>query len=442
MISNIASSLGFGSGIDVAKLVSDLAAASRVPKIARLDTRAATVQASISAVARLKSGIDAFASSLAALVADGSLQAQPTVSDASILTAKAISGTRLGPISSQVEVLALARGQTLTADPVAAATDPVGEGTLRLTIGGATHAIAMTAANDSLTGLASAINATTGGVRASIVGDGGGARLIVRGPTGAANAFTLERIDGAASLDRFTTAQMTVAQAASDASVRVDGVLLSRSGNTVDDIIPGVSLTLRAARPGTEVALGGERPGVALKTALSDFATAYNDVRASLAETDTAMRGDVNLRALARSLAAVVSQPVTSGAGVNSLSGIGVATNRDGTIRFDAAKFDAAYTADPDAVEAIFGSKPGIAGAMSALSSAYAAADGRLAGLATRLTSEAQIVVKDRERVEAREAAYKARLEIQFGGVDARIGALKATQSYLDQQIKLWTASQ
>jgi flagellar hook-associated protein 2 len=43
--------------------------------------------------------------------------------------------------------------------------------------------------------------------------------------------------------------------------------------------------------------------------------------------------------------------------------------------------------------------------------------------------------------MEAREAAYKARIEKQFAGVDSSIGALKATQSYLDQQIKLWTAS-
>jgi flagellar hook-associated protein 2 len=40
-----------------------------------------------------------------------------------------------------------------------------------------------------------------------------------------------------------------------------------------------------------------------------------------------------------------------------------------------------------------------------------------------------------------REDAYRARLEKQFSGMDARIGALKATQSYLEQQIKLWNQS-
>jgi flagellar hook-associated protein 2 len=43
--------------------------------------------------------------------------------------------------------------------------------------------------------------------------------------------------------------------------------------------------------------------------------------------------------------------------------------------------------------------------------------------------------------MEAREAAYAARLTQQYGSLDARVGALRATQTYLDQQIKLWTRS-
>jgi flagellar hook-associated protein 2 len=50
-------------------------------------------------------------------------------------------------------------------------------------------------------------------------------------------------------------------------------------------------------------------------------------------------------------------------------------------------------------------------------------------------------VEQDRTVMEAREAAYKARLEKQFGGLDAKVGAAKATQSYLKQQIDLWTKS-
>ena len=44
-----------------------------------------------------------------------------------------------------------------------------------------------------------------------------------------------------------------------------------------------------------------------------------------------------------------------------------------------------------------------------------------------------------RAKMEAHETAYKNRLKRQFGGMDSRIAALKATQSYLTQQITLWS---
>jgi flagellar hook-associated protein 2 len=64
-----------------------------------------------------------------------------------------------------------------------------------------------------------------------------------------------------------------------------------------------------------------------------------------------------------------------------------------------------------------------------------------LSSLKARLDKESANLVKDRERMETREAAYAARLTLQYGSLDAKVGALKATQSYLDQQIKLWTQS-
>jgi flagellar hook-associated protein 2 len=71
------------------------------------------------------------------------------------------------------------------------ASNPVGIGNLTLTVGGTTHAITIDATNNSLTGLADAINASGSGVRASIVADQGQVRLVLKGETGAAKAFAL-----------------------------------------------------------------------------------------------------------------------------------------------------------------------------------------------------------------------------------------------------------
>ena len=43
------------------------------------------------------------------------------------------------------------------------------------------------------------------------------------------------------------------------------------------------------------------------------------------------------------------------------------------------------------------------------------------------------------EKIETRENAYYKRLEKQYGALDAKLAAFKATQTYLEQQIKLWT---
>jgi flagellar hook-associated protein 2 len=41
--------------------------------------------------------------------------------------------------------------------------------------------------------------------------------------------------------------------------------------------------------------------------------------------------------------------------------------------------------------------------------------------------------------MEAREGAFKTRLEKQYASLEARLSAFKATQAYLEQQISLWS---
>ena len=76
MVTSIANSLGFGSGIDTAALVADLAAASRAPKAARLDALSRANQAKVSTLAQARSDLDSFANSLEALASGGTLRSQ------------------------------------------------------------------------------------------------------------------------------------------------------------------------------------------------------------------------------------------------------------------------------------------------------------------------------------------------------------------------------
>jgi flagellar hook-associated protein 2 len=449
MVSSVAYSLGYGSGIDVAKLVTDLAAASRDPKVALFDTRTKAVQSSISAVAQARSDLEGFSTSLANLVAGGTLQSQPNVSDTSILDAKARVGTNMSNFSGEIEVTQLARGQNLASGFVAAATDPVGQGTLTLTVGSTPYSIVIDSGNDSLTGLAAAINGAKSGVTASVVTDTAGARLVLKGPAGTPSSFTLSSSDPG--LTNFTfPGSMTQIQSALNAEFKVDGLSYSRPSNSIDDVVPGVTVTLKKVAVGSPVSVGVTRASDTLKTTIADFVSVFNELKGHIADARTATHGDNAMRTLDRQISQLVSQAVTSGAPA-SLSSIGVKTNRDGTISFDEGAFNTAYAANPDAVEAIFSplrdgthnatTDPGIGGALAALKTAATATNGALTSLSSRLTKEASALADDRARMEARETAYKARLDKQFGGVDSSVGALKATQSYLDQQIKVWTAS-
>lgn len=442
---SIINSLGYGSGIDTQALIADLAAASRAPKAKLYDARATANQARISAVAQARASLDEFATSLAALASGGTLQSQPTTSDATIVTAVAVPGARLENFSADIRVTRLARGQVSHSAIVASASTTIAQGTLTLSVNGTSYPVVVDASNNTLGGLAAAFNATNSGVRASLVGDTGGVRLVLKGETGAAKAFTITGNPAA-----FNSTNLTRVQTSLDAQLNVDGLNLVRASNTVSDIIAGVTLTLVKAATSTTITLGAKRPADTLKSTLGDFVSVYNQLRTDISAARSATGGDAALRGIERQLGAILGQPVTSRGGIDTLAEIGISTNGDGTIALDAAKFDAAFAANPDAVEAIFAptrdatrtatTDPGIAGALTALRDAAARSGGPLEGLKARLSTEASGIAKDRERMETREAAYKDRLTRQYAGLDARLSAFKATQSYLEQQVKLWSS--
>lgn len=450
MVSSIANSLGFGSGIDTQQLVKDLAAASREPKVERVTTLAKQNNAKISALAQAKSDLDGFADSLGQMVSDGTLRSTPTVSDESILGATARAGMTADSFSATVEVTQLARAQTVYSAIVADKAAAIGQGTMTLTIGGVAKTITIGATNDSLDGLANAINASGAGVTASIVADDGGYRMIVKGPTGEANAFTLETATPALTGFAYGTGGgMTLGQSAANANFTIDGVAFSRASNIVDDVVPGMSLTLKKAASGQPVDIGASRPLDLIKQTVGDFVSVYNQLKNSLKTASGQAGAATGLRELERELQALVGKVLTSHGSINKLTDIGISTTRDGLLSLDSAKLEKALATDAGAVEALFNprrdathtetSDPGIAFALDAIRDKAIATDGAIDRVSKSLDARKESLADALEKIEEREDAYAARLEKQFGGLDAKLAAFKATQSYLEQQIEMWT---
>lgn len=450
MVSSIANSLGFGSGLDVKQLVTDLSNASRDPKIKRMTELTQANQTRISALGQARSNLEGFADSLGQMVADGTLRSTPTVSDESVLGATSRAGLSADSFAATVVVNQLARAQTNYSGIVASRTAAIGAGTMTLTVGGVAKTITIGATNNSLEGLANAINASGAGVTASIIADEGGHRLIVKGPTGEVGAFTLTADAGAdPGLTAFSTSGgMTVGQTATNAEFTIDGVAFSRANNIVDDVIPGMSLTLKKAAPGQGVDIGASRPLDMIKQTVGDFVSVYNQLKKSLVAASSMAGATTSLRELERELSNLVNKVLSSHGSINKLSDIGISSTRDGLLSVDNAKLDKVLASDAGAVEALFNprrdathtelSDPGIAFALDAIRDKAVGANGAIDRASKSLDAKKENLSDQLEKIEERESAYKARLEKQYGALEAKLAAFKATQSYLEQQIKLW----
>ena len=453
MVTSIINSLGFGSGIDTKQLVTDLAAASREPKVARINTLTQQNQTRISALAQARSDLEGFADSLAQMISDGTLRSTPTVSDDSVLSATARAGIHADSFAATVVVSQLARAQSTYSGVVADRTAAIGTGTMTLTVGGVAKTITVDGTNNSLDGLASAINSSGGGVTASIIADQGGHRLILKGPSGAANAFTLAADAGAdPGLSAFAYGAgggMTLGQSAANADFTIDGVAFSRASNTIDDVVPGMSLTLKKAAPGQPVDIGASRPLDMIKQTVGDFVSVYNQLKKSLSSAAGQSGSTTALRELERELSGLIGTVISSHPTINKLTDIGVSTTKDGLLAVDETKLAQVLAADAGAVEAMFNprrdggrteaSDPGIAFVLDSIRDRAIGTDGVIDRVTKSLNSRKETLADQLENIEMREDAYRARLEKQYGSLDAKLAAFKATQTYLEQQIKMWT---
>lgn len=467
---SILTTLGAGSGIDTKALVSQLIAAQFDSKTKALSAKNDTITAQLSALSQIKSSLTTFSSSLATLVAGGTLSTQPVSANSSVVAASLLPLAHLQPLSSDLEVKQLATAQVLSGAAHTASSDPVGTGTLTITLGTGTYDsngtltgfaakagaapvnVTIDAAHNSLDGIASAINAANAGVTATVIRDASGARLSLKGATGAQQAFTIDAAEdaGAPGLSALafntTTQALTVARQAQDSIVALDGVTMTRPTNSLTDVIPGVRLDLVKADLGNPVAITTQRPTSALTQAAQDFVSAYNQVHALFAsDTDPksgVLQGDSGLRAAIQQFGQLTSQPLVANAAAgvpNTLAELGIETERDGTLSLDTTKFNTAMAASPDAVEAIF--TQGLGKALSSLATNLTGTNGVLTSSENVYTAQQKTIAADQDKLQTDSAAMLDRLTQQFAGMDARVSAYKATQSFLDQQIKAWTAN-
>lgn len=468
------SSLNTGSGVDTAALVASLVNAQFATKVAALKAKSDTLTTQISDVTTLKGQISDFAGALEGLVKGGTLVSQPASSNTGVLSVTPLVGAKLNGLSGSITVSQLASAQTaVSATPVADKNAAIGTGQFTLTLGSATYnadgsmasfaagsgtpaTITIDSSNNSLSGIAAAINKAGVGVTASIVTNvDGSAYLSLKGTSGAAQAFTLSATtDDNGTLSAFNVgpgAGMKIASPAQNAKLTLDGVAVERTSNTISDLVQGlqINLTSVSANP---VTLSSTTPTTALTNAVSDFVDTYNQVFAALKAQIDPMTGDLRsdtaAQNLYRTMRGLTTRPLIAGAAPGTtatLADLGIATNRDGSLSLDSAKLTNVITRDPAGVEAIFGyAAIGSDGLNAAMQSIKLNATSTLYGLgasATTYTKAKSDVASQQDDLTTKQQQFSDRLTQQFAAMNSKVAAYKSTQAYLTQQIDMWTKS-
>lgn len=465
MASNPLIAFGSGSGLDSRAIVDSLVSAERSNRSQPVTRRVEALTARISALGQLQSALTGIATSLDTRVRSGELGLQVTSSDGAVAVERLGNGPAAALVNG-ISVNRLAAGQRLNSPVFTSTTDPVGLGTLTIIAGRRTPDgngsfsfaagpqpsvnIIITAQNNSLAGLARAINDSSAGVTASIVASAGSATLVLRGAEGAQNAFIISAAPsgGPPGLERFNhtpgAEAATLGEAARDAELLMDGVAVTRPANRIDDLIPGARLTLR--RENASAVISAARDGSALSGALADFAGTLQAMRqligdfrkpAAGGEAAGPLATDATARRIDQQLLRLVTTPIAEANGLR-LSDLGVNVLRDGTISVNAARLaDLPPTRLGDA-EALLREVAGPARAdrPNRLQSISA----NVGTATTGLSRQRDGATAELARIDQRVEAMRLVLTRQFAAMDNSVGQSRAAAQQLTQLMDMWTA--
>jgi flagellar hook-associated protein 2 len=342
---------GLASGLDTTSIINSLMQVESIPKIL-LENKATSIKAGLDSYASIRTKITAVRTAAEALSsATGWSPLTASSSNSDTVAASAGTGSPGGSVTFSVVSLASAM-QRSSADTFAALDADLAGRTLSLTSGA--HTFDSTAT--TLSGLVDEINADTElGVRATTLQVSPGSyRLVLSAKeTGLENAFT-------AASSGWSNG-FTVTAAATDATLDVGGIVVTRPSNTISDLVAGATFTLKAVSA-TPVTVSVERDTKAISAKVEKLVAALNGAMDEIklrtgydseTRTRSSLTGDPAARSVSQRLTQAVIAEV-AGATLGSVGLSGVELGRDGKFKFDSAKFEAAYLADPAAVQAVF----------------------------------------------------------------------------------------
>lgn len=395
-MASITSTTG-ASGLAIDSIVTGLMTIEQQP-LTQIKTQVSSYNTKLTAYGTLKSGLSTFQAAVDKLATAAKFTAQSAkLSDGSSIAATADGTAANG--SYNISVSQLATSQKLATSAYANSTDIIGTGTLSISFGTYTAAnsgngtpasftanadkqainITIDSTNNTLAGIRDAINAKNASVTASIVNDGSGNRLVITSKdTGAVNSLKIDVTDtdgnstdgtglSALAYDPLGAAgtgkNLTQLVGAQNALLTVDGLAISKSSNTLNDVIQGVTLNLKSITS-TNTTLEIATDTDTIQASVQNFVDAYNKLNTSLRDltkfveggstSNGPLLGDSTTRDIMVKLKSMLARPSTTATTFRTLSDIGVKSGENGVLTLDSAKLTTALNTNLTDVAKLF----------------------------------------------------------------------------------------
>jgi flagellar hook-associated protein 2 len=368
------------SQIDVASIVDNLIYVDAAP-IRRMQSQVTTLQSKISAFQTINTRLSTLETTVSKLLygsTNDPLHAPYSYSDRlsdSIFSKCKVTSSNESAISAtadnanfggtySVNVTKLAGAESWGSGGFAGTASTVGTGSLVIKKADSADDVTLTidASNNTLAGVCRTINEAGAGVTASIINDGSSTNpyrlLVTANESGSDNSFSIDEsgISGQA-------LGMAQKQEATDATFEVNGITISKGSNTITDVIPGVTFTLKDETTSpVRLVVGKDIDGIV--AALGEFVTAYNNVNSyintqfsynSTTSSSGILSGDASLRNIQTNLQSQMIRSVTNRFTDYNMAGqVGLNYNRDGSLSLDTAKLREALSTDFTGVAALF----------------------------------------------------------------------------------------
>jgi flagellar hook-associated protein 2 len=436
---------GLASGLDTSSIIDNLIALESRP-INLLKERQSAVNTQISRIADLRSKLSDLTSAAKSLGTSGAVATTVSSTQTGF---EAITGSGAVAGRHTVKVDALATAAAGRSQGFASATAPVRGGSLALNVQGTAYNLTISD-GATLADVAFQIRQSGAPVSATVVSNGTQYFLsVMNNETGypitgvPADALSMtETVTGVLGQSLSDGINPLVVQDAANASLTVDGLAMTRKTNSVSDVIPGVTLNLKAINTTAEtLVVSNNVEGT--KTNLTKFVDAYNAIlklvqgnlaTSAGADRSTNLSGDPTVRSLQGNLQRLMTTVVGTG-NIRSLADVGIKSGRDGSLTLDSATLTKAMGADANAVNALFSTATtGLAAVTESTINRYGNfVDGLLTSRSKGLQSTVKKMDEQIAAMQLRIDSKKTALINQFMEMEKIVSTLKSTGNFLTQ---------